>query len=110
MVRENGDKVIVMENNEPELVVMSFAEYEKLARLQLLEVKSSMHGKQNPRSNEPEIRDIDNERTRETEFLTPIDTGPMRTTASMVGYDRPVAREREDASRTADIRLEDLPI
>lgn len=109
MVRENGDKVIFMENGEPELVVMSFAEYEKLARLQLSEVKSTMRAKTNPRVNEPEVRDIDSDRMQETEFLTPIDTGPIRT-ASMVGYDRPMAREREDVSRMADIRLEDLPI
>lgn len=109
MVRENGDKVIFMENGEPELVVMSFAEYEKLARLHLPEVKSAMHTKPNPRVNEPEVRDIDNDRMQETEFLTPVDTGPIRT-ASMVGYDRPMVREREDLPRMGDIRLEDLPI
>lgn len=29
-IRQNGDKFIVVENDEPELVVMSFGEYEKL--------------------------------------------------------------------------------
>ena len=42
MVRENGDKVIFMENGEPELVMMSFVEYEKLARLQLTDPLPSM--------------------------------------------------------------------
>lgn len=31
-IRQNGDKFIVVENDEPELVVMSFGEYEKLVR------------------------------------------------------------------------------
>lgn len=43
MVRENGDKVIFMENGEPELVMMSFVEYEKLARLHLSEAKERVH-------------------------------------------------------------------
>lgn len=30
-IRKNGDKFILIENGEPELVVMSFREYEKLA-------------------------------------------------------------------------------
>ncbi len=30
IVKQNGDKVILVENDEPEVVVMSFAEYEKL--------------------------------------------------------------------------------
>ncbi len=31
LVKQNGDKFIFVENGEPELVVMSFGEYEKLA-------------------------------------------------------------------------------
>lgn len=109
MVRENGDKVIFMENGEPELVVMSFAEYEKLARLYLPEIKSPIRAKTNPQMTEPEVRDMGSERIRETEFLTPVDTGPIRT-ASISAYHRPMELEREDVSRTTDIRLEDLPI
>lgn len=109
MVRENGDKVIFMENGEPELVVMSFVEYEKLARLHLSEPIHVARAKLNPQMNEPEVRDVDHDRMRETEFLTPIDTGPIRT-ASVVGYNRPMEREREEPARMADIRLEDLPI
>lgn len=30
LIKQTGDKFIVMDNGEPELVVMSFAEYEKL--------------------------------------------------------------------------------
>lgn len=109
MIRENGDKVVFMENGEPEFVVMSFVEYEKLARLYLPEVKSAMRPKTNSRVNEPEVRDIDSDRIRETEFLTPIDTGPIRT-ASVMEYDRPMESDRGNLARMADVRLEDLPI
>ena len=112
MIRENGDKVIIMENDEPELVIMSFAEYEKLARLRLPDQIHGVRARSNPHEDHAEVRDVDSDRTRETEFLTPIDTGPIRT-ASISGYDRPMKpeREREDSTtRMADIRLEDLPI
>ena len=109
MVQENGDKIIFMENGEPELVMMSFVEYEKLARLHLPDQIHGVRTRPNPHEDHAEVRDIDSDRTRETEFLTPIDTGPIRT-VSVAGYDRPIAREREDVSRIADIRLEDLPI
>ena len=109
MVQENGDKIIFMENGEPELVMMSFVEYEKLARLQLPDQIHEVRAKPNPHEDHAEVRDVDSDRMRGTEFLTPIDTGPIRT-ASVAGYDRSMAREREDVSRIADIRLEDLPI
>lgn len=109
MIRESGDKVVFMENGEPEFVVMSFAEYEKLARLHLPEVKSSMRSKINSQGNEAEMRYTDNDRVRETEFLTPIDTGPIRT-ASVMEYDRPMEPDRGNLARMADVRLEDLPI
>ena len=31
LVKENGDKVILVENDEPEVVVMSFREYERIS-------------------------------------------------------------------------------
>jgi len=98
-----------MENGEPEFVVMSFVEYEKLARLHLPEVNNPMRPKANLRVNEPEARDIDSDRIRETEFLTPMDTGPIRT-ASVMEYDRPMEPSRGNLARMADVRLEDLPI
>lgn len=110
MVRENGDKVIFMENGEPELVMMSFVEYEKLARLHLPDYIHGVRIKPNQYEDHTEVRDVDSDRMRETEFLTPIDTGPIRT-ASISGYDRPTPLRQEDsAKRMADIRLEDLPI
>lgn len=33
LIKQNGDKIIVFENGEPEAVVMSFHEYEKLMKV-----------------------------------------------------------------------------
>ena len=103
LVRENGDKVILVENGEPELVVMSFAEYEKLATLKLLEV--APHAPQvnsKMQKVEPEVRTPADD-MHETEVVAPLEIAPIRT-ASIQGdkFDRP--------SRMSDIRLEDLPI
>ena len=114
MVRENGDKVIFMENGEPELVVMSFMEYEKLAHLQLTEVVAS--AAELPRAsgtrplvekNTPVMHDPADDMTHETEFMAPMEIAPIRT-ASIQG-DQFGRMEREPA-RMSDIRLEDLPI
>ena len=32
LIKQNGDKFIIIENGEPELVVMSFAEYERISK------------------------------------------------------------------------------
>ena len=114
MVRENGDKVIFMENGEPELVMMSFAEYEKLAHLQL--TASVTSAAEAPRvsgtrplveKNTPAMHEPADDMTHETEFMAPMEIAPVRT-ASIQGdqFDR---MEREPV-RMSDIRLEDLPI
>ena len=108
MVRENGDKVIFMENGEPELVVMSFAEYEKLAHLQLTDVVNT--GKSNIRTGNSDrvTRNPVDDTPHETEFVAPLEIAPIRT-ASIQGdqFGRP---ERAESPRISDIRLEDLPI
>ena len=115
MVRENGDKVIFMENGEPELVMMSFAEYEKLAHAQLTEAVRSVAD--SPRAsrtqplvekNTPAMRDPADDITHETEFMAPMEIAPVRT-ASIQG-DQFGRAERGESARMSDIRLEDLPI
>ncbi len=109
MVRENGDKVILVENGEPELVVMSFAEYEKLARLKLPETASSVpQTKPKAQNVQPEVRTPADD-MHETEFMAPLEIAPIRT-ASIQGdqFERP-GRVGE-SGRMSDIRLEDLPI
>lgn len=116
MVRENGDRVIFMENGEPELVMMSFVEYEKLAQLHLPKVKEHVstdkHAEMQTtvRKNEQLSKEVeDNNILHETEFLTPVQTAHVRATA-LDGYDRIGGLVREESKRSADIRLEDLPI
>ena len=110
MVRENGDKVIVMENGEPEVVVMSFAEYEKLAHLQISDAIDSekiivRRDMQNHHNN---IKNSFNDESHETEFVAPVETAPIRT-ASLYGNER-IRREERNEIRMSDVRLEDLPI
>lgn len=84
IVKQNGDKVILIENDEPEMVVMSFAEYEKL---------TSGMARSSYRAEQDEGVRIEEAGFRETEFVTP-------------------ATSSQDArfGQREEIRLEDLPI
>ncbi len=106
MVRENGDKVIIMENGEPELVVMSFAEYEKLARLSLPETPRMQSRKTVSQDNSTGMQESIDDIPHETEFMAPPDTASIQ---SIHAASLPESFMRPDA-RTSDIRLEDLPI
>ena len=108
MVRENGDKVIFMENGEPELVVMSFAEYEKLAHLQLTDAVNIEKGRARTEDNDRVGRNPMDDTPHETEFVAPLEIAPIRT-ASIQG-DQFGRAERVESPRMSDIRLEDLPI
>ena len=85
LIKQNGDKFIVVENGEPELVVMSFAEYEKLVNSR--PSGGRLEGNQGPA--EPE------EDTTSAAIVESIGLP-----AGLAGL--PV--------RLEDIRLEDLPI
>lgn len=91
LVKQNGDKFIFIENGEPELVVMSFQEYEKLNGMFSSE-KRAVNFIPSRKSN-PESADFGIEDIKETEFMLPsrIETVSLPT-------------------RTEGIRLEDLPI
>lgn len=108
MVRESGDKVIFMENGEPELVVMSFAEYEKLARAGL-QGYGNVHGQEAEVRSDVKIpRDPIEDMVHETEFMAPHGAEHAPISAS---YQEVTQRpQRTDAPRLQDIRLEDLPI
>jgi len=109
LVRDNGDKVILVENGEPELVVMSFAEYEKLARLKLPEAALSV-----PQT-KPKAQNVQSEvgtsadDMHETEFVAPLEIAPVRT-ASIHGDEFGRQGRGGELARMSDIRLEDLPI
>lgn len=108
-IRQSGDKFIVIENGEPELVIMSFVEYEKLARLQLPDHREAVAAQTRSRMNEPVMHRTDEDMIHETEFLAPAEIAPVRS-APVSGYGQIMERAREESVRTADIRLEDLPI
>ena len=86
-VKQNGDKFILIEGGEPEVVVMSFREYERLTN-------GSYSSDHRPHVSD-HVRDFHppERRFEETEFIPPS----------------PSARPASPA-RLEDIRLEDLPL
>ncbi len=85
LVKQNGDKFIFVEDGEPEIVMMSFGEYQKLAGQKMGHTARSEY--------RAEFADLGAGHLQETEFVTPM-------FAESAGL--PV--------RLEDIRLEDLPI
>lgn len=97
LVKQNGDKFVLVENGEPEIVMMSFHEYQRLAEHT---INQQMHiGLANLYANTANREyadysdDMSVDRLPETEFLTPHES-------ELPGL--PV--------RLEDIRLDDLPI
>lgn len=91
LVKQNGDKFIFVENGEPEMVMMSFGEYQKLSQHGTdIRMRASDMSKGYYRA---ELADLEPRGTDETEFMAPV-------AAESAGL--PV--------RLEDIRLEDLPI
>lgn len=97
LVKQNGDKFVLVENGEPELVVMSFREYEKLMANES-HAKSEYSPVQLRESEAVHFTDVEANRLKETEFVGLADMGSARE------Y-RP-----SPPARLEDIRLEDLPI
>ena len=104
LVKKNGDKIILVENDEPEIVMMSFSEYAKLTAVsdgvsekKSVQVKAVDEQLDIPTMGQkmPEPQDfwLAHEEP-ETEFLTA--SAPMLSDM-LVGT-------------PADVRLEDLPI
>ena len=91
LVKQNGDKFVFVENGEPEIVMMSFGEYEKLAK--------NNHGAF-MRSSRPDIYPNEPHAFYESAVGTP-ETEFIRS-AEIDSPGLPM--------RLEDIRLEDLPI
>ncbi len=108
LIKRNGDKVIVVENGEPELVVMSFKEYEKITEAHVrpsmervsterASVDTPAGPGRTPSFNKPapaERDELGEDIEKETEVVVPM-TADYHTI-------RPL--------RLEDIRLEDLPL
>ncbi|MEK7082393.1 MAG: hypothetical protein AAB915_01815 [Patescibacteria group bacterium] len=90
MVRGNGDKVILVENDEPEIVMMSFAEYEKIANGR----SESGGARRDLGMSEPaDVGLASSDDMRETEFASP-----------------PAVAVSDIFLRPEEVRLEDLPL
>ena len=50
LIKQNNDKLIFLENNEPDLVIMSFAEYEKLLNRSTIPPEKNLKLPDNPSS------------------------------------------------------------
>lgn len=85
LIKQDGDKFIVTESGEPELVIMSFKEYEKLA--------GAGSGGRELKKFQRLVYDLDPRGFEETEVVAPV-------IAESIGL--PV--------RPEDISLEDLPL
>lgn len=94
IVKQNGDKVILVENDEPEIVMMSFSEYEKMVNGSSgAETASPVLANREPADIVLASSDGDDD-MRETEFVGP----PVSAVASDLFL------------RPQEVRLEDLPL
>lgn len=99
LVQQNGDKFIFLENGEPEIVVLSFHEYQKLLRSGVSQPMMPMRRPEGgyrampARVYGPDYLESMGNELGETEFV-PHDSDHSRSMPS----------------RPEDIRLEDLPI
>lgn len=96
LIKTNGDKFIFVENGEPEMVVMSFREYEKLNSL-LPQKYSADFGL--PSKSRSELADFGLEEVQETEL------GSETEFMAPQGFGATGLQVRPE-----DVRLEDLPI
>lgn len=114
LVKQNGDKFVFVENGEPEVVMMSFKEYEKLAEYN---AHAQIHTNVASVDSEAYQAGFPEDDLKETEFMIASEVefaGPPRNTTSAVaaGDIHEVAEVdmRGLPVRLEDIRLEDLPI
>lgn len=105
-IKQNSDKFIVVENGEPELVVMSFGEYERMAKYPV-----GMRPYTVPQRNAVPSADRDTpsiEEQEETEFEGPVIAENMKVRQTGGSPMRPMGSG--PLVRLEDIRLEDLPL
>ncbi|MBI3420641.1 MAG: hypothetical protein HY006_01115 [Candidatus Sungbacteria bacterium] len=91
LVRLNGDKVILVENDEPEIVVMSFHEYEKIMHQDATNMSEPARGTVDT----PHVSDIPR---------------PSLGNAAIGGYEQHSRESIGLPVHLEDIRLEDLPV
>lgn len=122
LVKQNGDKFIFVENGEPEVVMMSFGEYQKLSQRDP-NIRMPSELSESPKKFYADHSDDrfgafgPHTEFKETEFMAPVvaeSAGLPRYTTSTadIGGKNEVVEDviRGLPVRLEDIRLEDLPI
>lgn len=104
LITRNGDRVILVENGEPEVVLMSFAEYEKMTGVSAAEPRSDAAPRQasfmNPVAEEAGF-------VRETKVWNdPFETPPSPPDDRVSDP----AGSQAFSRRIEEVRLEDLPL
>lgn len=103
LVKQNGDRFIFVENGEPELVVMSFREYEKLAGG---DSNTRMHSNYSNHSSEDSRHSSRPWNHSSAELASFESLGHETEFVSPAGFES----STNLPIRLEDIRLEDLPI
>ena len=91
LIKQGGNKIILVENDEAELVVMSFAEYERLVASSSEKVTEGKAGV----------------------YISPASLMPMSPSVGTIKSVRPAItfeEMRDTAMRLEDVQLKDLPI
>lgn len=101
LVKKNGDKFIFIEDGEPELVVMSFREYEKISKG---DVNQQIH------ANDANMNDYNIQSPLKQNYEAVLADLEMEKIIEKETETR-VAMEKDNLPMNLeDIRLEDLPI
>ena len=101
LIKQGGSKIILVENDEAELVVMSFAEYERLVAHSFAPaVAGAVAGE---KATEGKVG----------AYISPASLMPMSPSAGTIRSARPTItfeEMRDAAMRLEDVQLKDLPI
>ena len=101
LVKRGGNKIILVENDEAELVVMSFAEYERLVAPSFAPAAAeTMAGE---KATEGKVG----------AYISPASPMPMSPSVATIKSARPAItfeEMRDAAMRLEDVQLKDLPI
>lgn len=107
MIKENGDKCILVENDEPEYVLMSFREYRRLTGAEAREphrVASAIA------VNDMLERSVGSARSPDRDFSEPMKEPRAGDIERRSAVEFEQGAHHDYPLRLEDIRLEDLPI
>lgn len=106
-ITRNGDRVLIVENGEPEMVLMSFEEYEKMADASGRGLRPPA-AFQTPSAASPTAEDLGF--FRETKIAADPFDSPARFDELPGDESSASADSRQMFRNTEEVRLEDLPL